>query len=230
MNYRYSQGADPRWTASGPTQSVNTSTEATQLSKGLIAVLPTATSRGACQGIANWWLIKRALGQDFWEWFGPPTCAAPASTRKHGAAGEPVLVIKEIMNAQNTLFKIPGMTRAGNQSGAVNYVLAKTQGHLVTKRGMVVRENQTWKSFAYEIAVAKGYVTIGFSRTGWGGHAIAAHVCNDGSVEFFDPNYGEFEFDSTPAFFAWMEQQLGRCYGFDRITTFELQTLARPGQ
>jgi hypothetical protein len=229
--YPYVQAADPRWSSSGAAVTVpNTAQGADQLAKGLVPMLPTLTSSGACQGISMWWLIKRSLGEDFWDWFGPPKCAASQSLIDNGKAGEPVRLIKEIMANQAGLGRLPQMSRAANHSAAINYILSKTKGHLTNKRGLVLRDNATWKTLAYEIVVANGYCFIGFSRLGWGGHAIAAHICNDGSIEFFDPNHGEFEAPSVTTFVTWVDQILAPAYGFDKLTTFEMQTLSRPGQ
>jgi hypothetical protein len=49
-------------------------------------------------------------------------------------------------------------------------------------------------------------------------------------VEFLDPNHGEFETDNASQFITWIADVLGPSYGFDTLTSFELQTLSRPGQ
>jgi hypothetical protein len=230
MEFRYIQSKDNRWSAGQAMESINTVESANKLATGVIKNAPTVTSAGACQGISMWWLIKTALGEDFWDWFGPPAKAAPTSTRANGVAGEPVKFIKEIMMVQSALSGLQGFKRENNHSAAINYILAKTKGHLTNKRGMVVRNGETWRTFATEITVAKGYCFIGFSRAGWGGHAVAAHICNDGKVDFLDPNHGEFETDNASQFITWIADVLGPSYGFDTLTSFELQTLSRPGQ
>ncbi|MBS0639502.1 MAG: YopT-type cysteine protease domain-containing protein [Acetobacteraceae bacterium] len=232
MRFSYNQGADPRWTASDTIVSAaNTVADANALSLGTSPIkwAPTLTSEGACQGISIWWLIKRAMNDDFWTWFGPPKCAAPSSTKAYGAAGAPVAAVKTVMQGQMRI-ALQGGDRATNHRAAINYILSNTTGHLTNKRGLVLRQNATWKTMAYEIMVAKGYCFIGFSRKGWGGHAIAAHIMNDGAVEFMDPNLGEYDVADLSTFVNWMNDQIGPWYGFNNLDTFEMQTLSRPGQ
>jgi hypothetical protein len=230
MEFRYIQSKDNRWSAGQAMESINTVESANKLATGVIKNAPTVTSAGACQGISMWWLIKTALGEDFWDWFGPPAKAAPTSTRANGVAGEPVKFIKEIMMVQSALSGLQGFKRENNHSAAINYILAKTKGHLTNKRGMVVRNGETWRTFATEIRGATGFGFMGFPGGGWGGHAVAAHICNDGKVDFLDPNHGEFETDNASQFITWIADVLGPSYGFDTLTSFELQTLSRPGQ
>ncbi len=227
MDYLYQQALDSRWTASGPVdQSVaQTFAGATALSQGLTPNLPTVSSDGACQGISMWWIIKRALGDNFWDWFGPSRKSSPSSSRTFPKSGEPVSKIKEVMQLQA---RLPGSRRT-NHDAAVNYILAKTKGHLVRKRGMVLRTNQTFKSMAYEITAKRGYVFIGFYNHTWGGHAVAAHILRDGSMEFMDPNEGEWDFRSFKHFYSEIVNVGNTTYGGMKLDSVEIQTLERPG-
>lgn len=227
--YKYTQAKDNRWSASGPSDETKALTVSGALalaqSTNRDDFLPTVSSGGACQGISIWWIIKRALGEDYWAWLGPPKKAAPASPNDNGKAGEPVIEIKKIMKLQAAL----GLTRPQNHDAAINYILSKTSGHLTRRRGLVLRTNTTFNAMGYEIAVARGYTFIGFSKSGWGGHAIAAHICNDGSVEFMDPNLGEFLIPTYKEFFEFMESVINLQVYKMKVDTFEIQTLQRPG-
>ena len=142
MRFSYNQGADPRWTASDTIVSAaNTVADANALSLGTSPIkwAPTLTSEGACQGISIWWLIKRAMNDDFWTWFGPPKCAAPSSTKAYGAAGAPVAAVKTVMQGQMRI-ALQGGDRATNHRAAINYILSNTTGHLTNKRGLVLRQ------------------------------------------------------------------------------------------
>lgn len=227
MDYLYEQVKDYRWRASGPVEDgvANTVSGALRFAGGQVAHLPTVTSNGACQGISMWWLIKNALGQDFWDWFGASKSSAAWSRRTNATAGEPVAKIQEIMKLQAAM----PFSRRQNHEAAVNYILSKTRPHLVKRRGLVLRTNQSFRSMAYEVTAKQGYVFIGFSKQNWGGHAVAAHIRNDGSIAFMDPNAGEWEINSYADFYHLMEHEVGNgLYGGMRLDTVEIQTLERP--
>src|SRR5436309_3059095 len=126
--YKYTQAKDNRWKASGPSDHSAVQTVSGALafakSKSKDDFLPTVSTNGACQGISMWWIIKRALGEDFWDWLGAPKVAAPSSPNMNGKAGEPILWIKEIMHLQKGL----NLRRAQNHDAAINYILSKTAG------------------------------------------------------------------------------------------------------
>lgn len=226
MHYFYEQAKDSRWTASGPAVSgiAQTMAGATAFSQGAVPSLPTVSTNGACQGISMWWIIKRALGDDFWTWFGASSTAAASSTRPYANAGEPAKEIKDVMHLQSSA----KLSRKNNHEAAANYILSRTAPHLVKKRGLVLRRNIGFKMLGYEVTAAKGYAFIGFSKSGWGGHAVAAHVCGDGSVEFMDPNFGEWSCPDYKSFYGVLGW-LGGQYGMAKLDTVEVQTLQRPG-
>jgi len=229
MNFSYEQAKDNRWTASAPPGSVaQTTVGAMQFATGQVKPLPTVTSDGACHGISMWWLIKRSLGDNFWDWFGPPAAAAPGSQASNGKAGEPVECIKEVMHLQKAFLANPGKNRAANHMAAVNYILKRATPHLVRRRNLVLRRNATFATLAAEITVAKGYVLAGYWRQNWGGHAVAAHILNDASVEFMDPNIGEIEFADFRSFYAWAKGACATHYNFSSLNEAEIQTLERP--
>ena len=230
MDYRYEQGRDLRWTASGPEdqRAANTAAGAHALQTGKAAALPTITANGACQGISAWWIIKRSLGDDFWNWFGASKAAAPTGG-KMAKAGEPASSVKDVMNKQALLGKIPSFSRKLNTEAVVNYILANTKPHLAQKRPLVVLQNQTFGTLAREISAVPGYVFIGFSHVGWGGHAIAAHVLQNGAIEFMDPNCGEFDVPDANTFHNWLANEVGvKLYKGMNLHTIEVQTLQRP--
>jgi Yersinia/Haemophilus virulence surface antigen len=232
--YQYSQGNDNRWTASCVTTPAEVKALIANLEGGVAkppasAWLPTTCSNGACQGIAMWWIIKRALGDDFWYWLGPPQKAAPASPNVNGDAGEPVKVIKDIMNAQVLL-----KTDKQNQEAAVNYILSKTKPHLIASKPPVLKNKTTFKDMAEDIVSETGYAFVGFSKLNWdgrgkpGAHAMAAHICNDNSIEFMDPNLGEIRISTPTEFVSFMEDEIGKQVYPGDADTFEMQTLRRP--
>jgi hypothetical protein len=234
MDFPYKQAADGRWKAGDTTGTIaNSSQGAGMLAQGLkqgTIKLPTATSEGACRGISIWWLIKRSLGDDFWPWFGPPISAAPTSPNKNGAAGEPVRVIKEVMQQQaksigiNSSFMTTDQLRTMNLRNAMNYILKHTEGHLITQRGLIEKTAIKWELVENEVKASPGYSYIGFNVDGWGGHAVAVHVAENGDIEFMDPNLGEM--DSKKQDFALlMDMVIAPSYP-PTLSWFGMQTLA----
>lgn len=227
MDYLYEQAKDYRWQASGPAIDgiARTVVGAAAFSSGIVPHVATVSTNGACQGISMWWLIKNAMGEDFWDWFGASRTSAPWSRLTNAKAGDPVAKIKEVMKLQAAT----PFSRRQNHEAAVNYILAKTKAHLTQKRGLVLRTNQSFRSMAYEITAKRGYVFIGFSKQNWGGHAVAAHIRSDGSIAFLDPNAGEWEINSYADFYHLMEHEVGNgIYNGMRLDTVEIQTLERP--
>jgi hypothetical protein len=219
MDFRYEQIKDGRWKAGDTTSTIaNSARGASMLAKGLkdgSIKTPTVTSEGACRGICTWWLIQRCLGNDFWDWFGPPQSASPQSKLKDGKAGTPVHVIKDIMRDQDRFISMNGFLpvnqlREMNHRQAGKYVLDWTSKQLSNGRGLVSANDANWAWLGNQVESAVGFCYISFNVSGWGGHALAAQVHADGNIEFLDPNQGEF--DCAPGQFSLLMSHMASAY------------------
>jgi hypothetical protein len=210
MQFIYKQDLDGRFKAGEPARNPDGSLKPPN-PDGSTVMYGTATSNGACQGISAWWIIKRAQGDDFWTWFGPPKSAAPEAAG-NGKAGEPVQAVQEVMQEQDLLLGPKFITpvssqRQMNHDAATNYIVAKSNNHLVKWRTLWVMTNVSWTDLVTQATKTQGFAFIGFSIKGWGGHAVAAHIFPKGNhsdyIEFMDPNIGEVEKQDLTALKEW---------------------------
>jgi hypothetical protein len=181
------------------------------------------SSKGACQGLSIFWVIKTANGVNFCTWLGPPKAAASWGSDPPKMGKEMDEVIR-VMQQQDKIFKLPNGSRALNMKWAKDRIAEAERGGgsttLKAQGELVLLQGATAKQIAGEVTKEDGYVFFGFSGS-FGGHAVAAWVGTP-VVHFFDPNYGEYSFQDVQSFHTWFDQNLMPCYTNGNLDTAEI--------
>ncbi|WP_421995708.1 YopT-type cysteine protease domain-containing protein [Roseococcus sp.] len=192
------------------------------------------SSNGACQGLSIFWVIKSANGDDFATWLGPPSNASTTHGQPGPKMGKEMDDIIRVMVQQQKIFDLPQKSRSLNMNWARDRI-AKLDGlgdgsgstKLRATGNLTLLQGASAKQIASEVTSTDGFVFFGFSMTatdqqpGWG-HAVAAQVTTP-TVNFFDPNYGQYHFEDLSDFHVWFEHTLMPQYGTTNPDTAEIQ-------
>ena len=135
---------------------------------------------GMCHSMSLYWLALRAAGKkSFFEWL------KPGGTWNKGSIN--VLVIKT------------GMYKNGKNQFVPDEVHGDFDDRFFAHYNL--RRTGTGANGMPEILAYIDRQTPGYHMIGLGGevsgHAVAAHVTSSGPSAFFDPNYGEYSFETA---------------------------------
>jgi hypothetical protein len=191
------------------------------------------TSEGACQGLSIFWIIKKANGVDYLTWLGPPKSASlqGSDPAKFGAELDAVV---RVMEQQDKIFAMLKGSRELNMNWARDRIAQIDHGgstKLQANGKLVLFQKAAPSQISSEVITTDGYAFIGFfgqigANGANGGHAVAAYV-RLSTVDFFDPNFGEYHFKDLSSFHTWFAYDLMRdCYGVSNLDTAEIQHFA----
>ena len=159
---------------------------------------------GVCKALSVYWIFFHSLDQDFWGWlYGPDgRIQAPQAAKiidlhdayknrthglsKDGWTDEKLAQARLIPRADIVSGKRLRLSGIADQSNA--YLAGRLIGDSIAPQ-------------SYE---GGSYKQLSFHRPGGGGHAVAAWVERD--VAFFDPNFGEYWFETKSGFRQWYGQ------------------------
>jgi hypothetical protein len=210
QTFDYSQGRDQRWN------------------------IRKITSEGACQGLSIFWIIKKANGIDYLTWLGPPKSA---SSQGHDPAkfGAELDAVVRVMEQQDKIFKVLQGSRELNMNWAKDRIAQAERGGGSTKLKasgkLVLFQKAAPSQISNEVIATDGYAFIGFygqigTNGANGGHAVAAYV-RQSTVDFFDPNLGEYHFNDLTSFHTWFAYDLMRdFYRVNNLDAGEVQHFA----
>jgi len=185
----------------------------------LIKTLP-GTAGGICQALAAKWIAEHANDGSLWNWL----CTPGTSNVQQGKIANLMINFNESIttNRGSGAFNST-VSRSGSQGGMA-WQDVVTEKYLaqygVIRRGMAQAKMNSSRSMNSGTGVGLGsslarkldpalwngqgfYILI--SIMGNGGHALAAYVGRD-DVAFFDPNFGDFYFDSRAKFKSFMRK------------------------
>jgi hypothetical protein len=191
--FDYSQGKDRRWPAIGQ-------------------------ANGVCYALSMYWVIQTSKGEDFLKWLSPPPEASSGGSSTFGVGM--IQSVKKLMENQTKFMQFESEIRGipwsvlnqDNTAGRelkLKYAKTFIEGNsgLKATGALMIRDTASLEQISGDIISKPGYVMLGYWKNGWGGHACAAYVGNP-DVWYFDPNWGQFWFDSTGAFRTWFRSQM----------------------
>jgi len=189
------------------------------------------TSAGACQGLSIFWVIKKANGVDFLTWLGPPKSAS-SHGKDSPKMGKEMDDVVRVMQQQDKIFALPHGSRALNMKWARDRIAQAERGGGSTKLqvqgNLSLLQGATPQQIAANVTSLNGLVFFGFHGNigdggSAGGHAVAAYVQTP-TVDFFDPNLGEYHFRNRQSFHTWFETTLmQQTYGVNILNSAEIQ-------
>lgn len=184
----------------------------------LIKMMP-STAGGICQALAAKWIAEHANEGSLWNWL----CTAGTSNVKQGQIANLMVNFNESVTTDKgsgafntTVKRSKSQTKMAWQDVVTEKYLAQ---YGVIRRGMArARMNNSMQmnggggtnlgvGLASLLEPAKwngqGFYLL-ISIMGDGGHALAAYVGRD-DICFFDPNFGDFYFDTRAKFKNFMK-------------------------
>jgi YopT peptidase len=193
------------------------------------------TWSGICMALSTYWLKYHATDRDFWHWLGQ-SGAGFIETRANEIAnlqGRYDVALARGVSERNWLRSQLASSGIVEQGACANMLKATT----FVESNPNLPKNLHPQVFASMIATAIApahlplpvYKIIGFSGTA-GGHATAAWVGTD--VCFFDPNFGEFWFETRLGFRKFFPRFFEYAYGTTLSQIYALYAYgraARPG-
>lgn len=183
----YDQGRDKRWLAMQETRD------------------------GACYALAMYWVVVWARGEDYFEWLSPPKEASSKGSSTIGVGM--VQNVRKLMENQG---KFLGKLNVLGQPGRnlkLGYAKTMIEGNCELKatEQLVLLQGASLDQIAADITGREGYVMLGWYKENLGGHACAAHV-GQSEVFFFEPNFGQYWFDTKESFRTWYRSYMSMKY------------------
>lgn len=178
------------------------------------------SSNGICRTLVMKWMCERAHGRDFWDWLMPGgrlNVGAVANVAiQHINVGK---VDVDPTTMRGMLEQRPGSWREDlSGSTAMMDQYMRYYGNLTTSTQLFVKGKAKHYTADIEGGVPDEMGRLvrdepppnpaflfGGMTGGGGGHALGAETIAGGSVQFYDPNLGEAEFDTADGFADWMK-------------------------
>jgi hypothetical protein len=167
---------------------------------------------GVCKALSVYWIAMHANDADFWGWLMEGGWGQAERVNMvcdlHGAYSNRDKKLSTDAWTAQTLGRVGIIEQRSTVGGGS----LKTVGVSNQKFG----GNSQYAGAIFAKSIAPAYKGIGrykqfsFHRKG-GGHAVCAWVAQD--VAFFDPNYGEYWFETTAGFRQWFAQFWDMTYG-----------------
>jgi hypothetical protein len=167
---------------------------------------------GVCKALSIYWIAYHANDKDFWGWLFKEGWAQAENAERvcdlHGAYSNRGNVSQDTWAAK-VLASVGVIPQRANHNGAsIKFTGVSNQrtgsGRSILAGALMAQE------IAPNYRGVGRYKQFSFHYSG-GGHAVAAWVAQD--VCFFDPNYGEYWFETTAGFRRWFPQFWEMTYG-----------------
>lgn len=158
---------------------------------------------GVCKALSVYWIFFHALDQDFWGWLysGKSKIDATKAAKIIDLHGSYKTRAKGLSKDGWTDGKLWGAKLIPRKEivGGARLRLSAVADQAPLVAGLAMAEAVA--SQGYE---GGSYKQLSFHSPKGGGHAVAAWVERD--VAFFDPNYGEYWFETKEGFRQWFGQ------------------------
>lgn len=173
------------------------------------------TQGGACYALSMYWIVNWAKGINYLEWLSPPLEASSKGNTTFGVGM--VQNLRKIMENQNKFLSYQTVLGKSSRNLKLGYAKIMIEGNCILRstRRLVIENNASLDQIASNIADAEGYVMLGWYKSDFGGHACAAHV-GPAEVFFFDPNFGQYWFDSKSSFKTWYRSYMCMNYRLNK--------------
>jgi hypothetical protein len=174
-----------------------------------------------------------AKGEDFWEWLCPDgkVNAAAATNvafdhletrnaiyqeRFRALPGRDVNTVVQTENGDSYYFRFYG----GLEVESERSFSSAAGGNMYRSFGNYISDELTGR-------VAYLYLGIHPPEVAKSGHALGLKAKSDGKLCFYDPNIGEFEFDSPGGFKDWLENVFARVEAYATYTCMTCAVLVK---